>query len=85
MFIESADMKKPNICPKCEGTMVQGFIPDFFQHSASGVVGWQESAPKSSFWTGTNASRKQGIPVGAFRCDRCGFLELYANKEFAAT
>ena len=65
--------------------MVQGFMPDFFQHSASGVGGWREGAPKKSFWKGTNASRSEGIPIGAFRCDRCGFLELYADKEFAAS
>lgn len=64
--------------------MVQGFIPDFFQHSVSGVEGWHEGAPKASFWKGTQASLSRGIPIGAFRCNRCGFLELYADKEFAA-
>ena len=78
-------MIKPSKCPKCEEAMVQGFIPDFFHHSASGVGGWHEGAPKASFWTGTKASLSEGMPVGAFRCNRCGFLELYAGKEFAAT
>lgn len=78
-------MKKPGICPKCEGPMVQGFIPDFFHHSASGVGGWHEGPPQASFWKGTKASLSGGIPVGAFRCQNCGFLELYAAKEFAAT
>jgi hypothetical protein len=77
-------MIKPGNCPKCEGAMVQGFIPDFFHHSASGVGGWNEGPPKKSFWTGTKAALSKGIPVGAFRCSRCGFLELYASKEFAA-
>jgi hypothetical protein len=78
-------MKKPSVCPKCEGAMVQGFIPDFFHHSTSGVGGWREGAPKASFWKGTNASVLEGLPIGAFRCERCGFLESYAGKEFAAS
>jgi predicted nucleic-acid-binding Zn-ribbon protein len=78
-------MSKPSICPKCEGAMVQGFVPDFHQHSANRVGGWHEGPPKKSFWTGTKVERSEGIPIGAFRCNRCGFLELYANKEFAAT
>jgi hypothetical protein len=80
-----SDMSKPSICPKCKGTMVQGFVPDFHHHSQNRVVGWYDGPPKKSFWTGTKAARSNGIALGAFRCNGCGFLEFYANEEFAAT
>lgn len=64
--------------------MVQGFIPDFFHNYVSGVSGWHEGIPQQSYWKGTKAKLGTGLPVGAFRCSRCGLLELYADKEFAA-
>jgi hypothetical protein len=77
-------MKNPSNCPKCEGAMVQGFIPDFIHHSINGVCGWHEGQPQASFWKGTKAKLAEGMPIGAFRCNKCGYLELYAGKEFAA-
>ena len=77
-------MTKPSPCPKCKGTMTQGFIPDFHHHSQNRVVAWREGPPKKSFWTGTKASAGE-LPLGAFRCAACGFLEFYAHEEFAAT
>ena len=47
-----AHMSKPSICPKCEGAMVQGFVPDFHHHSQNRVGGWHEGPPNKSFWTG---------------------------------
>ena len=70
-------------CPKCRGNMVQGFVPDYTQQVAV-VESWQEGQPKKSWWTRTKAPVNQGIPIGAFRCEKCGFLELYADPKFAA-
>jgi predicted nucleic-acid-binding Zn-ribbon protein len=70
-------------CPKCDGEMVRGFVPDY-AHGGILVGGWQEGRPKKSFWTTTKVSRSTGIPIGVFRCARCGFLEFYADKRFAA-
>lgn len=70
-------------CPKCGGEMVRGFIPDYSQ--AAVLVGsWQEGQPKKSFWTRTKVSYAEGIPIGAFRCRGCGFLEFYADSSFKA-
>jgi hypothetical protein len=77
-------MKTSTVCSKCNGPMTRGFVPDFFTHGATRVPGWQEGEPEKSFWCGTNADRSSIIPISAFRCDRCGFLEFYANPEFAA-
>lgn len=70
-------------CPKCNSQMVQGFIPDH-THGAHLVGSWHEGAPKKSFWRGTKAPISAGIPIGAFRCSGCGYLELYADTKFAA-
>ena len=70
-------------CPKCKGEMVQGFVPDYTQSSYF-VVAWHAGQPKKSFWTRTKAPPAQGVPIGAFRCQKCGFLEFYADPKFAA-
>ncbi len=76
-------MKDENIqCPKCQGEMIQGFLPD--QSPIILVSAWHEGHPKKSFWTGTKAPLAEGIPIGAFRCGKCGFLEFYADPKFKA-
>jgi hypothetical protein len=70
-------------CPKCEGGMVQGFLPD---NTYGGILveRWHAGQPKKSFWTGTKTPSTEGIPIGAFRCQKCGFLEFYSDPKFAA-
>jgi hypothetical protein len=70
-------------CPKCEGDMVQGFVPDY-THGGILVEGWHAGQPKKSFWTSTKEPSTEGIPIGAFRCQQCGFLEFYSGPKFAA-
>jgi hypothetical protein len=70
-------------CPKCGGAMLRGFVPD--ENYGAKLIGlWHPGQPKRSFWTATKAPRSRGIPIGAFRCERCGYLEFYSNDEFAA-
>jgi hypothetical protein len=67
-------------CPKCQGEMVQGFIPD-----RAIVSSWVEGKPKKSFWgVLKNLPPAGGMPLGAFRCKGCGYLEFYADMKFAA-
>ena len=67
-------------CPKCNSEMAQGFIVDF--NLAGRVVSsWVEGAPEKSTWTGTKSPTEKTIPVG---CSGCGFLESYAQPEFAS-
>jgi hypothetical protein len=63
--------------------MVQGFVPDY-SHGEVLVAGWQAGQPKKSFWTSTKAPLLEGVPIGAFACTKCGFLEFYAGPRFAA-
>jgi hypothetical protein len=71
-------------CSKCGGRMAQGFVVDFHQGGARRVSSWVEGAPQKSFWHGTSAPDNAFVPIGTFRCERCGFLESFARPEFAA-
>jgi len=64
--------------------MLPGFVPDYFSHAASRVGSWHAGQPKKSFWTRTKAPPSNGLPIGAFRCQQCGFLEFYSDAKFAA-
>jgi predicted nucleic-acid-binding Zn-ribbon protein len=72
------------LCPKCNEPMVQGFILDRGHYSAPMVGAWVEGHPKESFWSGTKAPADKRVPIGAFRCSACGYLELYALAIFKA-
>lgn len=67
-------------CCKCDGQLVQGFVVD---HTYGGLAAgeWGPGAPIPSFWTGTKRPAET-LPIGAFRCSSCGFLEFYAGQEF---
>ena len=71
-------------CPKCGGEMVQGFTVDIGGGAHRRVTNWVEGAPEKSFWQNTKVPAEKSLPVGVFRCSKCGFLESYARKEFAA-
>ena len=63
--------------------MLQGFIPDF-AHAATLLAKWHAGIPRKSFWGNIKASHAGGVPIGAFRCSRCGLLELYADDRFSS-
>lgn len=70
-------------CPKCQGTMVQGFIADFADlGQVANVSTWVEGAPKMSFWFGTKTPAEKRLPIGTYRCAGCGYLESYAQPDF---
>ena len=71
------------LCPKCNGEMAQGFVPDY-SHGATLVGSWHAGHPKKSFWSRTKAPFREGIPIAAFRCQKCGFTEFYSDAKFAA-
>ena len=75
---------KTNRCPKCNGEMVQGFMVDFHAGGKRLVINWVSGPPEKSFWHKTDVPAEKCVPVGAFRCSECGFLESYARPEFAA-
>lgn len=40
---------------------------------------WLEGAPQWSIW-GLKTRNRQVLPVESFRCERCGYLESYAER-----
>ena len=76
-------MASPKQCVKCGGSLEQGFVLDT-THGGRIVSQWVPGAPVKSFWVGTKVPEKKLIPIAAFRCASCGFLEQYARPEFAA-
>lgn len=74
-----------NACPKCNGAMTQGFVPNFTEHGGRLSTHWVNGAPKKSFWFGTKLPDEAPIPIGAYRCNSCGFIEFYALEKFGVT
>jgi hypothetical protein len=72
--------ERPTACWKCDGEMTQGFVVDK-THGGVAVGEWGPGAPTTSFWTGTKRPA-ESLPIGAFRCSSCGYLEFYAGEEF---
>ena len=66
-------------CPKCDGTMQLGFIPDA-TYGSTVVAGWYPGRPQKSFWQGTRVDREEIVAIDAYRCPGCGFVEFYAIK-----
>ena len=42
------------------------------------VSAWHAGAPVVSRWLGLKVNKKTLIRTTAYRCGRCGFIELYA-------
>jgi hypothetical protein len=64
-------------CPKCQGTIESGFIPDA-SYGAVLICNWTEGEPVKNFLGSLKIKGKRQIPLTANRCTRCGFVELYA-------
>jgi predicted nucleic-acid-binding Zn-ribbon protein len=68
-------------CPKCKQTMAVGHVPDM----GYGVVAQTNWAPGEPvvrrFLGGIEHQKDQMMPLLAYRCPSCGFVELYARAE----
>lgn len=71
-------MAQSKQCPKCTGSMVEGFTVDV-THGAIGVSSWVEGQPQKSIWTGVRLSGRSRTDIASWRCRSCGFLEHYAT------
>ena len=66
-------------CPKCNGSMAEGFIVDHGDYNVAHVATYQAGEPRQSFWGNTKQDRKEQIAITTMRCGRCGYLENYAK------
>lgn len=68
----------PRLCPKCEGAMEEGFIPDRGDLDLLHTTQWHGGLADKTFWLGRKVADKRKFEVRSYRCSRCGFLESYA-------
>lgn len=68
-----------NICPKCNGAMKKGFIIDHGDYDRAHVSTYQPGEPRRSIWTGIKKDKQEQLKIVTYRCNRCGYLENYAN------
>ena len=66
-------------CPKCNGSMSEGFVVDRGDYGAAHVSTYQKGEPRRSFWTGLKQAKEDQIAIVTLRCGRCGYLESYAK------
>lgn len=62
-------------CPKCDSPMTTGYVMDSAQSPQPSE--WIEGAPEKRWW-GLQTKNRRRFPITADRCERCGYLELYA-------
>ena len=66
-------------CPKCQKTMELGHVPDVGDSQIL-PVSWSPGAPqRQRFFGGIKYRPKEQIPLAAFRCPGCGYVEFYAS------
>ena len=61
-------------CPKCGGIMQMGTIPDWGYGCIRNQF-WVEGQMEFGFFGGL---KNPQFPIQAFRCEQCGYLELFA-------
>ena len=67
-------------CPKCGGEMEKGWLPD---DTYGGVhrTAWTAGDPQRGLLGSiVYPKRDATLPISAFRCCDCGFIEHYAAK-----
>jgi hypothetical protein len=67
-------------CPKCDATMVDGFLVDRRKGPNAELPTWYEGAP-SWWWFGAlKLGGRARFRVRSRRCRRCGYLESFATE-----
>jgi hypothetical protein len=73
-------MQAGTTCPKCQGAMEEGFIPDRIGAlRAAQPTEWYKDALQRSVWFGVKTLGKVHHEVRTYRCTGCGYLESYAG------
>ena len=69
-------------CPKCSTFMNRGHMPDYAHGDVIVLVAaWTpgDPEPRRFHLTGIKADPTAQIPLTAYRCAACGFVEFYAR------
>src|SRR5512140_2962700 len=70
-------MRESFSCPRCNTTLERGYLADIGQGDATQVANWIGGAP-DKHWYGLKTKGHDKMPLSAYRCDRCGYVELHA-------
>lgn len=62
-------------CPHCNGQLSPGFIED--QGQSTGSLRWIQGSLQKGLMGGAKLFGKERSDVHAYRCGRCGRLELF--------
>jgi hypothetical protein len=65
-------------CTRCEGALHPGFIEDTGE-SSRGRARWIPGPLELGAFGGTKRWGKERYDIEAYRCERCGRLELFVN------
>ncbi len=60
--------------------MSEGFVIDRGDHNSRNLQKWVEGEPVKSFWLGLQTRGREAFEVTTYRCERCGYLESYAQN-----
>lgn len=67
-------------CPKCQRKMEQGHLPDV-AHGAVMLGTWSPGlAVVRKYIGGIKYDKRIQMPLIAYRCSRCGYVELFAGE-----
>lgn len=67
-------------CPKCDKIMDRGHLPDALDHTSFVLAQWAPGAPaERRFVGGLKVHADAVIPLAAYRCTGCGYVEFYAR------
>jgi DNA-directed RNA polymerase subunit RPC12/RpoP len=65
-------------CPKCQKPMDRGHVPDL-AHGQILQSNWAPGEPeRRRFFGGIKYNARELIPLSAYRCPSCGYVEFYA-------
>ncbi len=67
--------------PRCQGKMEMGVVIDAAHYGTPTRQNWVEGIPRWSRWVGLKIRGLVTYPVISYRCEKCGYVESYANLE----
>jgi hypothetical protein len=68
-------------CVRCQGRMEIGVVVDRAHSGMPTRETWVQGIPKWSRWMGLTIKGLPKFPVVSYRCEKCGYLDSYANPE----
>tara|TARA_B100000678_G_scaffold273871_1_gene264572 strand:+ start:395 stop:625 length:231 start_codon:yes stop_codon:yes gene_type:complete len=65
-------------CGKCGGRSEEGFVLDI-GYGEKKPARWVAGQPRTDWFGNVKYRKNEILPLRAFRCERCHFVEFYAD------